>query len=123
MKKNVLITGVAGFIGSNLADMLLKKNFNVIGIDNLSYGVLEQIPKGPRSLIIQALEFPEMSAGRLMQRDYVAVQRYWNVGQVIDFLRGSVKVPDQFYSTNFIYNNSWKFFLSYFNILYKQIYP
>ena len=51
--------------------------------------LLEQIPKGPRGLIIQALEFPEMSAGRLMQRDYVAVPRYWNVGQVIDFLRGS----------------------------------
>lgn len=46
MKKNILVTGVAGFIGSNLADMLLKKNFNVIGIDNLSYGVFEQIPKG-----------------------------------------------------------------------------
>jgi len=46
MKKNVLITGVAGFIGSNLADMLLRNDFNVIGIDNLSYGVLEQVPKG-----------------------------------------------------------------------------
>ena len=46
MKKNILITGVAGFIGSNLAEMLLKNNFNVIGIDNLSYGVLEQVPKG-----------------------------------------------------------------------------
>lgn len=46
MKKNIIVTGVAGFIGSNLADMLLKRNFNVIGIDNLSYGILEQIPKG-----------------------------------------------------------------------------
>ena len=46
MKKNIIVTGVAGFIGSNLADMLLKKNFNVIGIDNLSYGISEQIPKG-----------------------------------------------------------------------------
>jgi len=45
VKKNIAITGVAGFIGSNLADMLLKNNFNVIGIDNLSYGVLEQVPK------------------------------------------------------------------------------
>lgn len=60
--------------------------------------LLEQIPKAPRNLIIQSLQFPEMSAGRLMQRDYVAVPRYWNVGQVIDFLRGSSKVPDQFYS-------------------------
>ena len=42
----ILITGVAGFIGSNLADLLIKNNFDVIGIDNLSYGVFEQIPKG-----------------------------------------------------------------------------
>lgn len=60
--------------------------------------LMRQIPQDARDLIIQALEFPEMSAGRLMQRDYVAVPRYWNVGQVIDYLRGSVKVPDQFYS-------------------------
>ena len=42
----ILITGVAGFIGSNLADLLIKNNFDVVGIDNLSYGVFEQIPKG-----------------------------------------------------------------------------
>ena len=42
----ILITGVAGFIGSNLADLLIKNNFDVLGIDNLSYGVFEQIPKG-----------------------------------------------------------------------------
>tara|TARA_X000000368_G_scaffold135135_1_gene106094 strand:- start:530 stop:1462 length:933 start_codon:yes stop_codon:yes gene_type:complete len=41
----VAITGVAGFIGSNLAVELLKNNFNVIGIDNLSYGVIDQVPK------------------------------------------------------------------------------
>ena len=47
MKTRVLITGVAGFIGSNLADRLLKDGeYKVIGIDNLSYGVKEQIPEG-----------------------------------------------------------------------------
>ena len=45
-KSRVLITGVAGFIGSNLADRLLKEGHPVIGIDNLSYGVLEQVPEG-----------------------------------------------------------------------------
>ncbi len=45
MKTKVLITGVAGFIGSNLADRLIKENkYDVVGIDNLSYGVKEQIP-------------------------------------------------------------------------------
>ncbi|MBW4660799.1 MAG: NAD-dependent epimerase/dehydratase family protein [Drouetiella hepatica Uher 2000/2452] len=45
-QRTVLITGVAGFIGSNLADRLLSEGFRVIGIDNLSYGVLEQVPEG-----------------------------------------------------------------------------
>lgn len=34
----VLITGVAGFVGSNLAQQLLDRKHNVIGIDNLNYG-------------------------------------------------------------------------------------
>jgi len=42
----ILITGVAGFIGSNLADRLLKLGHNIIGIDDLSYGIKEQIPDG-----------------------------------------------------------------------------
>ena len=39
----ILITGVAGFIGSNLAKSLLEKNYEVFGIDNLSYGNLSNI--------------------------------------------------------------------------------
>ncbi len=45
-KPNVLVTGVAGFIGSNLADRLIKEGYPVIGVDNLAYGVKAQIPKG-----------------------------------------------------------------------------
>ena len=36
MKKNILITGVAGFIGFHLAKSLLKNNFNIVGIDKFS---------------------------------------------------------------------------------------
>lgn len=42
----VLITGIAGFIGSNLADRLLKEGYIVIGLDNLSYGIDDQVPAG-----------------------------------------------------------------------------
>jgi UDP-glucose 4-epimerase len=42
----VLVTGVAGFIGSNLADRLLREGYEVAGIDNLSYGLREQVPDG-----------------------------------------------------------------------------
>lgn len=34
MSRRILITGAAGFIGSNLADDLLEKGFSVMGIDN-----------------------------------------------------------------------------------------
>lgn len=45
MKPRVVITGVAGFIGSNLAARLLAEGYSVTGVDNLSYGVREQIPE------------------------------------------------------------------------------
>jgi len=41
--KRVLITGVAGFIGSNLADRLLELGANVISVDNLFNGRLENL--------------------------------------------------------------------------------
>jgi UDP-glucose 4-epimerase len=41
--KKVLITGVAGMIGSHLLDELLKKDYEIIGIDNLSFGSIENI--------------------------------------------------------------------------------
>jgi UDP-glucose 4-epimerase len=46
VRGRVLITGVAGFIGSNLALRLLANGYDVIGVDDLSQGVAEQIPAG-----------------------------------------------------------------------------
>lgn len=39
----ILITGVAGMIGSHLLDSLLIKGYNIIGIDNLSFGSISNI--------------------------------------------------------------------------------
>ena len=41
--KTILVTGVAGFLGSNLAERLLAEGHRVIGIDNLSMGHLSNI--------------------------------------------------------------------------------
>ena len=38
-----LITGVAGFIGSNILERLLRLGQNVVGLDNLSTGHLENL--------------------------------------------------------------------------------
>ena len=44
MKKNILITGGAGMIGSVLSRYFLSKEYNVICLDNLSGGFIENIP-------------------------------------------------------------------------------
>ena len=43
MKKTILITGAAGFIGSHLCDYFLLKKFKVIGIDNLLTGSINNL--------------------------------------------------------------------------------
>ena len=42
-KKVAIVTGGAGFIGSHLVDLLIKKKFSVRVLDNLSGGRLENI--------------------------------------------------------------------------------
>ena len=46
-RNKVIITGAAGFVGSNFVDYLLKKNFKVIGIDNLKTGKKKILKKCP----------------------------------------------------------------------------
>ncbi|HEX8358237.1 MAG TPA: UDP-glucuronic acid decarboxylase family protein [Segetibacter sp.] len=43
MKKRILITGAAGFLGSHLCDRFLKEGFHVIGMDNLITGDLKNM--------------------------------------------------------------------------------
>jgi dTDP-glucose 4,6-dehydratase len=43
MKKRIVITGAAGFIGSHLAETLLDRDYTVVGIDNLLTGATENI--------------------------------------------------------------------------------
>ena len=44
-KERILVTGVAGFIGSNLASRLLAEGYEVLGMDNLAYGLRENVPE------------------------------------------------------------------------------
>ena len=63
-------------------------------------GVLDQLramEPDDRAAIEEALTFPEESAGRLMQRDLIAVPEHWNVGQVIDYLRSDEELATDFF--------------------------
>jgi magnesium transporter len=60
--------------------------------------ILLAVPAKDRAILEQGLTFAEYSAGRLMQREIVAVPAHWTVGQTIDFLRTVRDLPDDFYA-------------------------
>jgi len=58
--------------------------------------ILDQLPKNDRAALERNLLYPEETAGRLMQGEFVAVPPFWTVGQVIDFARDTEDLPDTF---------------------------
>jgi len=59
--------------------------------------ILEQLPFLDRLQLQRALDYPEGSAGRLMQTDFIAVPSFWSVGQTIDYMREAKELPDTFH--------------------------
>ena len=59
--------------------------------------ILNQLPPTERVALERSLLYPEESAGRRMQTEFIAVPPEWNVGQAIDYMRETVDLPDRFY--------------------------
>ncbi len=58
--------------------------------------ILAQIPFQERIRLRRSLEYPEETAGRRMQTEFVAVPPFWNVGQAIDYIRAGEDLPERF---------------------------
>ena len=59
--------------------------------------VLRAMEPDDRAAIEEALSYPEESAGRLMQREMIAVPEHWTVGDTIDYLRGHDDLTTDFW--------------------------
>ncbi len=59
--------------------------------------ILRKLSAKDRVTLEEGLTFPEDSAGRLMQREFVAIPKFWTVGKTIDYLRAAAEdLPDDF---------------------------
>ncbi len=58
--------------------------------------ILAQLPFTERIRLRRSLDYPEESAGRRMQTEFVAVPPFWTVGQTIDYMREDQNLPDRF---------------------------
>ena len=59
--------------------------------------ILDALDEADRAAVLSSLEFPEDTAGRMMQRSFVMAPTHWNVGDAIDYMRASDDLPEQFY--------------------------
>jgi magnesium transporter len=59
--------------------------------------ILEKLPQQERDALERSLDYPENSAGRRMQTDFITVPPGWTVGQAIDYMRDTPDLPERFY--------------------------
>ncbi|MBU6456122.1 MAG: magnesium transporter [Bradyrhizobium sp.] len=59
--------------------------------------ILDKLPAKERDTLERSLLYPENSAGRRMQTEFIMVPPEWTVGQAIDYMRNAPDLPDRFY--------------------------
>ena len=59
--------------------------------------ILSLVPEFERLSLRRSLDFPEDSAGRRMQTDFIAIPPFWTVGKTIDYLRSEDDLPNAFH--------------------------
>jgi magnesium transporter len=59
--------------------------------------VLGQLPPPERGALELILRFPDGSAGRRMQTEFIAVPPSWTVGHAIDYMRDTAELPERFF--------------------------
>lgn len=69
--------------------------------------ILSELPFIERVRLRRSLDYPQDSAGRRMQSEFVAVPPFWTVGQIIDYMRIDKDLPDRF-SQIFVIDATYK---------------
>jgi UDP-glucuronate 4-epimerase len=121
-KKNILITGIAGFIGYSLAESLINQGFNIIGIDNLNnyydvelkYDRLRNLGFKIDENNIQSVILSEKDENLLFQKihleDKIGIEKIfqdYSIDIVINLaaqagVRYSITNPDVYISSNIV---------------------
>jgi magnesium transporter len=60
--------------------------------------VLDNLPAEERVSLRKSLDYPDDSAGRRMQTEFISLPPFWTVGKTIDFMRDSADLPERFYN-------------------------
>ena len=100
LRRQVLETYDPAHVARIIAD--LDSDDAVEVIDNLDpvfqKDIIRKLSAKNRATIEEGLTFADDSAGRLMQREFVAIPQFWTVGKTIDYLRAAAEdLPEDFF--------------------------
>ena len=98
MKKEALVTGGAGFIGSHLVDLLLKKDYTVKVIDNFSGGHEKNLiqHKNNTNLIIEKADIRNLSSLKTFFCNIDELYHFAGIGDIVP----SIEKPQEYFSVN-----------------------
>ncbi len=98
MKKIALVTGGAGFIGSHLVDLLLKKKYTVRVIDNFSGGHKKNLfhQKKNKKLIIKKIDINNLKKNNYFFKNVSYVFHLAGIGDIVP----SIENPQKYMNTN-----------------------
>jgi len=105
---SVIITGVAGFVGCNLAEVMLERGHKVFGIDNLSRGTLDNLAKiiNHPHFIFRKVEMTDLTEYREAVADFhtqESITEVWHMAANSDIPAGvndtNVDLRDTFMTT------------------------
>ena len=95
--KKVIITGGAGFIGSHIAELLLKKGYRVVIIDNFETGRLDNISKLNKSKI-QVIN-ADVSDYKKIENNFKNIDYVFHLAALADIVP-SIEQPDKYFKSN-----------------------
>jgi len=82
--KKVIVTGGAGFIGSHMVELLLKKNYKVIVLDNFSTGKSKNLSHlKKRNLIVKKIDITKLSKKSKIFKNVSYVFHFAGVGEIV----------------------------------------
>ena len=95
----VVVTGGAGFIGSNLVDELVKKKYKVIVLDNFSTGRLSNLSHHSKKNV--RIIKVDISVNKKLDRYFKNVKYVFHLAGLADIIP-SIENPDKYFKSNVI---------------------